>query len=288
MDRGYWKHWRKTKDSGLFRFPKQYTLWGFLLNEASHNSHTYPDGNRVEPGQVITSLSVLSAECGQGVQSIRTNLKHLETSGRITIEPTSRYTKVTILNWQVYQSTEATLTREPTREPTRQPTRNQHASNTRLTTTKNSNSNSKRKEYPDEAMRLAALLRELVLANDQKAPVPVNGGLSKWADAIDKINRLDGREWAEVESVIRWVQQDGFWWKNVMSGTKLRKQFTRLLAEAGEGKIKQDMARAKKADREQERRAVEARLTRPPQNTEGGMAAIGNILVTLKGDHESR
>ena len=141
---------------------------------------------------------------------------------------------------------------------------------------------------PDEAMRLAALLRELVLANDQKAPVPVNGGLSKWADAIDKINRLDGREWAEVESVIRWVQQDGFWWKNVMSGTKLRKQFTRLLAEAGEGKIKQDMARAKKADREQERRAVEARLTRPPQNTEGGMAAIGNILGTLKGDHESR
>lgn len=290
MNRGYWKHWRKTKDSGLFRFPLQYTLWGYLLNEASHNAHTYPDGNKVNPGELITSLATLAAECGQGVQSIRTNLKHLEASGRVTVEPTSRYTKVTILNWQTYQSQEASANTQSDTPTTRQSLRSQHAPNTQLTTTKNSNSNTKEKSIPDEATRLAALLRDLVLKNDPKAKVPVNGGLSKWADPIDKLNRLDGREWAEIEAVIRFTQQDEFWRKNIKSAGALRgvdrnggDKFSRLLDDSGQSKIKHDMARAKKADQEQERRARKAIAERPPRNPEGGIAAITDILGDLKG-----
>nr|AKH46931.1 hypothetical protein [uncultured marine virus] len=143
---------------------------------------------------------------------------------------------------------------------------------------------------PDEATRLAALLRDLILKNDSKAKVPTNGGLSNWADPIDKLNRLDGREWAEIEAVIRFTQQDEFWRKNIKSAGALRgvdrnggDKFSRLLDDSGQSKIKHDMARAKKADQEQERRARKAIAERPPRNPEGGIAAITDILGDLKG-----
>ena len=89
-------------------------------------------------------------------------------------------------------------------------------------------------ELPDEARRLALLLRSLILKNDAKARVPGEDRITSWVGAIDKLNRIDGREWVEIEAVIRWCQQDSFWWKNILGGEKLRKQFTQLNAQMRE------------------------------------------------------
>lgn len=79
----------------------------------------------------------------------------------------------------------------------------------------------------EDAPRLAQLLANLILARDPKAQVdPV-----KWAPDIDLLIRKDGREPAEVEKIIRWCQSEGcFWRKNILSGKKLRIQFTQLVA----------------------------------------------------------
>lgn len=231
MNRGYWKFWRKTEDSHLFEFPLQFTLWCYLLTKASHNHHTYPDGTKIVPGELVTSYGKLAAACGMGVKSVRTNLKHLKNSERIAVQPTHRNTKITVLNWESYQVKGEAAVTVPDQPKTLDRAQTGHGPGTQRATTKNSNSNShpkEERELPPEARQHAALLRGLILENDEKARVPKD--LTAWADTIDKLHRIDGRDWAEIEAVIRWCQDDSFWWKNILSGKKLRKQFTQLRA----------------------------------------------------------
>lgn len=77
-----------------------------------------------------------------------------------------------------------------------------------------------------DEFRLAKLLYDLILENDPKAKKPK---LQNWAYDIDKLHRLDGRSFKEIETVIRWCQKDDFWLANILSAGKLRSQFQQLI-----------------------------------------------------------
>ncbi len=90
----------------------------------------------------------------------------------------------------------------------------------------------KEKQIDPEAHIAANLLRDLVAANLKKVgykPRALNAVL--WAEDIEKIHRIDGVPYNTIMEVIRWCQNDSFWWKNIMSGDKLRKQMPKLLAQ---------------------------------------------------------
>ncbi len=74
-------------------------------------------------------------------------------------------------------------------------------------------------------VRLSGLLYELILERDPKYKNP---DFQKWADDIDKLIRLDKRTAEEIETVLRWSQRDSFWQGNILSTSKLRKQFSAL------------------------------------------------------------
>lgn len=82
------------------------------------------------------------------------------------------------------------------------------------------------------------LLRGLILENDARAKVPDPGSATwrTWVVDIHKINRLDGRDWQEIDRVIRWCQSDPFWKSNILSPAKLRKQFTTLMLKSQGGR----------------------------------------------------
>jgi len=82
----------------------------------------------------------------------------------------------------------------------------------------------------DDARRLADLLASLIRGRLPKARVP--GALDRWAADIDKIARVNGHTWPEIERVMRWSQADSFWQSNILSGAKLRKQFDTLDAQS--------------------------------------------------------
>lgn len=88
------------------------------------------------------------------------------------------------------------------------------------------------KIFPKESKeyKLAALLRKRILDNLPTAKVPPDNeeGLRKWAYEIDLMIRRDGRNPADIYQVIEWCQADSFWRSNILSTTKLRKQFDRL------------------------------------------------------------
>ncbi len=90
---------------------------------------------------------------------------------------------------------------------------------------------------PDlESLRLSHLLCELHKKYDAKYN-PSPKLMEQWAADIEKLHRLDKRDYADIESVIRWVKSDGnFWLSNIMCGAKLREKFPRLFTQMTQSK----------------------------------------------------
>ncbi len=89
------------------------------------------EGYEVPRGSFVTSLKKLSEELSNkkqkiGIQSIRTALNHLSLTQELTIKKTSKFTIITVNNYDLYQSTNTVSNN--------QLTRNQHATNNQLTT----------------------------------------------------------------------------------------------------------------------------------------------------------
>lgn len=78
--------------------------------------------------------------------------------------------------------------------------------------------------YGDEVITLSNLLADLIQINGIKRPTVTD----RWLGDMDRINRIDGYTFEQIERTIRWVQQDSFWRSNVLSPAKLRKQFGAL------------------------------------------------------------
>lgn len=59
-----------------------------------------------------------------------------------------------------------------------------------------------------------------------------------WAIEIDRMIRLDKRDVTEIKAVLAWLMTNEFWQKNILSGSKLRKQFDKLAIEMNNDKEK--------------------------------------------------
>lgn len=99
----------------------------------------------------------------------------------------------------------------------------------------NGNRSAKQKsryQLPEQALDLAAKLKDSILANTPNARVPREVQVREWAVDIDKLNRLDGKTWEQIEWLLAWSQHDPFWSKNILSGAKFRQKWNQLLAKA--------------------------------------------------------
>lgn len=90
------KSWRWYHNSYMVH------LWVNLLVSAN-NEDGWCGMIEVKRGQLMTSLSKLSADTGLSVRKIRTCLSNLEKSGEITENTTNHYRIITITNYSSYQ-----------------------------------------------------------------------------------------------------------------------------------------------------------------------------------------
>lgn len=91
----------------------------------------------------------------------------------------------------------------------------------------NTKETNKRKYYVEgsEELRLASFLLDEIRKND---PTCMQPNLQTWAKDIDLMIRRDKRTAERIRQVIEWCQGNDFWFKNILSTSKLRKQFGRL------------------------------------------------------------
>jgi len=81
-----------------------------------------------------------------------------------------------------------------------------------------------------EPRRLATLLADLIVENGSKPPTVTKA----WVQDMEKTLRIDKRDPAEVEALIRWAQASSFWSTNILSPSKFRAQYDRLRLQAGQ------------------------------------------------------
>ena len=123
---GWIKLHRSLLDWGWFTEPNTLSVFIYLLLIARRESGIW-HGISVEMGQAITSRDKIAKATGLSEQQVRTSLERLKSTNEITIKSTNKFTLVTIINYESYQSDGNY--QQPANQPTIQPTNNQQITN---------------------------------------------------------------------------------------------------------------------------------------------------------------
>lgn len=107
---GWVKLYRELKSKSIWQLssPEQKVVLITILLLANHEENKWEwQGKQFacNPGQLITSLSSLAKECGDGVsiQNVRTALERFEKLGFLKNESTKSGRLITVINWDIYQ-----------------------------------------------------------------------------------------------------------------------------------------------------------------------------------------
>jgi len=210
---------RKALSNGWLRNHKLWVFWCYCLLKASHKENKVMIGTQqvtLQPGQFVFGRKTASKETGLSEQSIRTYVHNLYTWGNLTIKSTNKYSLITVVNWELYQSKETKITSKLT---SNQPATNHIQQCNNVTSNK--------------SIRLSEYLASLILKNNPSHKGLFDGKykqtIKRWVIDIDRMIRLDKRPVDEVEKVIRWCQADQFWCSIILSGRKLREKYDQLL-----------------------------------------------------------
>ncbi|URZ06445.1 hypothetical protein [Clostridium felsineum] len=218
--------------------------WIDLLLSANHKENKVLLGNElilIETGSFITSQSKLMNRWGWGNTKIRNFLKLLSNDGMIKCSG-ENYTLIKIINYEMYQKQTDISQVVPMDSGDRQIDNklvtNYQQTGDKLRANTNNNDNNDNNIYCPNSVefRLASYLFKYIKRNNEKAKEP---NLQKWSKTFDYILRIDKRDIEEVKSIIKWCQNDSFWFKNILSPDKLRKQYDRLLVSMKDPKPKE-------------------------------------------------
>lgn len=216
--------------------PEQKTILITLILMVNHQEKQWEwqgEPYNVTAGQVITSLESIVEKCGKGIsiQNVRTAIKRFEKFGFLTNDSTNKNRLITINNWEDYQNNGDGLTSRLTG--------GQQSINNRLTTNKNDKKLKNDKEVTDSycpksktydeksiPYQLALRLLNNIRENNPGFKEP---NLQKWSDDFRLMIERDNRLPEEINTVIDWCQKDSFWKTNILSPSKLRKQYDQLV-----------------------------------------------------------
>lgn len=212
--------------------------WADLIMLANHKpGHIRRRGLyvTVNRGQVGRSQEELANRWRWSKGKVIRFLKELENGGRITKETELKNVAVTslisITNYDQYQNcgTEDGTEDDTVNGPKTVP------KTVLEQEVKKGKKEKKEKPAPSsEALRLSERLAGLILDNSPHNSSLIEGkraaSVLRWAEDLDKLNRIDKQSWEHIEEVMDWSQQDEFWKSNILSGGALRKSYDRLSA----------------------------------------------------------
>lgn len=229
---------RRIRDHWIWQekpFDKR-SAWIDLLMMANHQENKILIGTNlvdVARGSFITSEVKLSERWGWSRKKVRMFLEVLEKDKMLVKKSTTKYTSVTIENYEEYQNQGTTKEQEKNSTGTSK----EHQKNTNNNDNNENNDNNisscedegeLKFQFESIEYRLADYLRKHILKNNPTAKVPSDKEMDKWSQHIDYMIRLDKRSADDIKAVIEFSQKDDFWMTNILSTAKLRKQFDQL------------------------------------------------------------
>lgn len=125
---GWIKLYRKLTEWGWYHDVNTRITFIHLLLTVNHKDKMY-EGRLIKRGSRLVSNKKLAEEIGLTENELRTAIKHLELTGEIHKQSTSRNTLITVVNYDCYQATSQT--------DNEQITNNSQTDNEQITTNKN-------------------------------------------------------------------------------------------------------------------------------------------------------
>ena len=113
ISQGWIRLYRLVLDSGLIRKHKLFVFWSYCHLKATYKPYTAIIGKQsieLLPGQFIFGRYEASEQTGLTISEVRTCLATLIRKGELTVQPTTKYSIITIVNWAVTQGKKKQLT----------------------------------------------------------------------------------------------------------------------------------------------------------------------------------
>lgn len=230
----------------------KFEAWIDLLLEVNHKDSKVLLGNElieVKRGQTVTSIRQLCERWGWSNTKVKQFFQLLQQDGMITVKSDSKKTVISIDKYDFYQCLEE--------EKTTQNTHNNDTKHLQKHTNKNEKNVKNEKEYIKNTSRrkskiydqesifyqLSLRLLEKIRHNNPEFKEP---NLQKWADDFRLMAERDKRTVEQITYLIDWCQQDSFWKGNILSPSKLRKQYDQLVIKIKSESTKRQKQQQKK------------------------------------------
>lgn len=121
MEKGFVKFNRRFGNGPLSSNPNTMAVLLRCLLNANIEESIY-EGHSIPAGSFVTSIAILSQQTGVKENSVRSSLKHLQTSNIISIQSTNRYTIITINDTDIYAGSVKTEINSTHKQNSIQPT----------------------------------------------------------------------------------------------------------------------------------------------------------------------
>ena len=108
---GWIKLHRKLLASDIFQNEKLLKVFIYCLLKATHSEISQKVGRQtveLKPGQFIYGRKKAALELNMKESTVRDYINILKDDGVITVNPTNKYSIITVVNWDLYQSKEET------------------------------------------------------------------------------------------------------------------------------------------------------------------------------------
>jgi hypothetical protein len=232
MDNSGWiKVYRKFENWAWYHDAKMVQFWIHLLINVNRRATTY-ENRKIPAGSLVIGRKRLAGVLGTSEQSVRTCLERLKSSGEITAVSTNKFTIVTVVGWEKYQNSDKNTTND---KPTdNQPlTNHKPTDNQPLTTVQEVKNIINNNIYNKEVKKnghtaIPAACGELLLniweLFPEKNLPSTEAAVLDWFGTLEKLHRIDGYPWVQIENVIIWARNHkSFWRANCLSVPPLRK-----------------------------------------------------------------
>ena len=134
--KGWVKFHRQMVDWEWYTDANTCRLFFHLVLIANHTERKWR-GNLVQRGEKITSYRKLSTQLGLSTQQIRTALDKLKSTGDVTINSTNKFTRIKVVNYNLYQSKKNDNNTQNNTQDNKQITNKKQSNNNQITTNKN-------------------------------------------------------------------------------------------------------------------------------------------------------
>nr|WP_319217276.1 replication protein [uncultured Trichococcus sp.] len=190
-------------------------------------------------GEFVTGGHAIAKEFNEGVSSdnqvvgrtLWRWLKKFEKEEMLSIKSTTKYSVITIKNWDEYQANDNQVSsgRQATVKPVSTIKNEKNDKNDK--NIKDNSRKSAKRTYDEDSIyyQLAVFLFEEMKKNNPEVKHP---DFDKWADEVRKMIELDGRKEEQVRNMITWSQSNDFWKGIVLSTKKLREKYDQMKVQA--------------------------------------------------------